>query len=586
MNESQRKPRAARFGPFELDYQAAELRRGAERIRLQEKPFQVLALLLERAGQVVTRDDLRRRLWPPDTHVSFDRNVNTAINKLRQALDDTLQSPHYIETLTKRGYRFIAPVLVSASLESPDDLAARSGGYSVAVLPLDNAGGDPETEYLADGITDGLIAYLSRLPGIRVMARSTVFRYKGQSVKIGDLARELNVQAALFGRILGREGKLEIDVELVEGRNGWRLWGEQYRRELSDLLAIQEEIAREISDKLRLHLNPEQEVKLRKRSTENTSAYQDYLRGRYHWNKMSEEGLRKGIEHFERAIREDPAFAPAYSGLADCYGMMAHYSRLAPREVMPKAKAAAAKAVALDENLAEGHAALAGILTYHEWKFAAAEAEYRRALELDPNYVVAHHRFGDLLSLVGRAEEAMEEFRRALELDPLSMVINMELAWNLYIARDYPRSLEQSLRTLEMDPTFASARFMLGLAYEQLEDFPKAIEAFEKARDGSGRNPTSLANLAHVYARAGKKRRALALLAELKAPSRSGFVLPSMIALVHTGLGDQSQALQWLDKAIEERDASLVWLKTEPRFDALRGSKKFQTLLKRIGFPD
>jgi TolB-like protein/Tfp pilus assembly protein PilF len=586
MAEAKEAARAARFGPFELDLGAGELLCGNSRIRLQEKPFQILALLLERKGQVVTREDLRRRLWAPDTHVGFDRNVNTAVNKLRQALGDSPRSPRYIETLAKRGYRFIAPVHVSVSQESPPDGTGHEHLHSVAVLPFEIAEGDPEMDYLADGITDTLISALSRLSGIRVMARTTVFRYKGRPLEIGTLARELNVHAALFGRIAARGGNLEIATELVEVRHGWRLWGEQYHRPVSDIQAIQEEIAREISDKLRLHLTREQEERLSQRSTENTVAYQDYLRGRYHWNKMTEEGLRKGIEYFERAIGQDPGYALAYSGLADCYGMMAHYNRLAPREVMPKAKVAAEKAVELDDRLAEGHASLAGILNFYDWDFAGAEREYRRALDLNPNYAVAHHRYGDLLSALGRAEEALAETRRALDLDPLSLVINMGLAWNLYIARDYRPSLEQSLRALEMDPALASAQFTLGLAYEQMEQFPKAIEAFESVRDGSGRNPTSLASLAHVYTRAGKKRLAMAVLKELTDPSRSGFVLPSMIALVYAGLGEKEQALAWLEKAFEHRDASLVWLKTEPRFDALRSLKKFRALLTRVGFPD
>ncbi len=585
MSESELRTRAARFGPFELDYPSGELRRGTERIRLQEKPFQVLALLLERAGEVVTRDDLRRRLWPPDTYVSFDRNVNTAINKLRQALDDTSRSPRYIETLSKRGYRFIASVRMTKAEESSTGPARRAAAHSVAVLPWQNTSGDPETEYLADGLTDGLIGYVSGLPGIRVMAHSTVFRYKGRPVDIATLARELNIQSALFGHIAAREGNLEIEAELVEAPQGWRLWGGHFRRPLSEMLAVQEEIAREISEKLRLQLNRDQQEWLAKRSTENAEAYQDYLRGRYYWNKMTEEGLRKGIEHFERAIRQDPGYALAHSGLADCYGMMAHYSRLAPREVMPKAKSAALKAIELDENLAEGHTSLAGIYAFHEWDFAAAEKEYRRALELNPNYAVAHHRFGDLLSLLGRPEEALAEIRRALELDPLSLVINMELAWNLFIARDYPRSLEQSLKTVEMEPGFASSQFTLGLAYAQLEEFPKALAAFKKSSEISGRNPASLANLAHAYARSGKKRLAHAMLKDLTDPSRRNFVLPGTIALVYTGLGDKEQALDWLERAFEERDASLVWLKTDPRFDSLRGAKKFQALLAKIGFP-
>lgn len=581
MNETIAPSQVARFGVFEADLRTRELRKRGLRLKLEEKPFQILELLLERAGELVTREALREKLWP-DTFVGFDRSLNTAINKLRQVLGDLAVNPRFVETRPRRGYRFIAPVEMPGAgmRSSPQPSEAID---SIAVLPFQNAGGDPEMEYLSDGLTESLIHSLSQLPEVRVMARSTVFRYKGREVDPQTVGRDLNIRVVLTGKVVRRNGTLIIGTELVDVDNGWRLWGEQYNRKLSDIIVVQEEIAKEISEKLRLRLTGGGKKRLGKRYTENTDAYRDYLKGRYYWNKMTEEGLKKSIGYFEQAIQKDPNYALAYAGLADSHSLFGFFSLLPPKEVMPRAKEAALKALAIDDGLAEAHASLAGIKKVYDWDWLAAEREYQRALELNPNYATAHHWYADYLSAVGRSQEALAEIQRAQELDPLSLVISMEVAWNLYMAREYDRAVEQSLKTLEMESDFSPAHYTLGLAYEQVARYEEAIAALQEARNTSGGNPVSLAALGHAYATAGRRREAMKTLNELRKISERSYVSPYWSAILYAGLGENAPAFEWLEKAYEERDVWLVWLKAEPRFDSLRSDPQFEDLLRRVG---
>jgi TolB-like protein/tetratricopeptide (TPR) repeat protein len=583
MNETLRTPgRSLRFGSFEVDLQARELRKRGIRLRLQEKPFQILELLLENAGSVVAREELRRKLWP-DTFVGFNRSLNTAINTLRYTLGDSADNPRFIETCQRRGYRIIAPVERIDGAHSREDSTVGVID-SVAVLPFRNDAADPETEYLSDGLTESIINTLSQLPGVRVMARSTVFRYKGREVDPQKVGRELMVGALLMGRVLQRGDALSVGIELVDVNNGWRLWGEQYKRRLSDIFMIQEEISRDISHKLRLHLAGEVNMRFARYYTKNPEAYHDYLKGRHHFNRMAEEGLKKAIAHFQQAIRKDSNFALAYAGLADCYSISGLYSLLPPREMMPKAKEAALNALRIDDTLAEAHASLAGILKGYEWDWAAAEKEYRRALELNPNYATAHHLYADFLSAMGRPEEGIREIYRAQDLDPLSLVISMEVGWNFYIAREYDRAIEHSLRTLELEPHFCPAHHTLGLAYVQLGRYEESINEIRRALDGSRGNPAPLAALGHAHAMAGNPRGAKEVLDTMGELSRYSYVSAYLSALVYAGLGEGQLAIESIARAIEERDSWLVWLKTEPRFDGLRSSPRFTELLRRIGF--
>jgi TolB-like protein/Tfp pilus assembly protein PilF len=573
--------RTVRFGAFDVDLQAREVRKRGLRLRLQEKPFQILEMLLERPGELVTRQELRERLWP-DTYVGFDRSLNTAVNTLRRALGDSPENPRFVETRSRRGYRFIAPVETSEAavpaISHPGE-AIRS----VAILPFENVGADPEMEYLSDGITESIISSLSQLPRVRVMARSAVFRYKGQGIDPQALGRDLRLHAVLTGRVVPYGDTLTIGAELVEVENGWRLWGEVYTRSLADIFAVQEDISREISAKLRLQLTGEEKKALAKRYTENVEAYRDYLKGRYYCSKMTPDALQKSVVSFQQAIEKDPHYALAYAGLADAYDLFAFFGLRPAQEVMPLAKEAALKALELDDALAEAHVALGSIRKVYDWDWLGAEQEYQRALELSPNYAAAHHAYADHLAAVGRTQEAISEIIKAQELDTLSLVYSMEIAWNWFMARDYERALEQSFKTLEMEPLFTPAQHTLGLAYEQLGKYDEAIAAFQRALAGSGGNPIALAALTHVYALAGRRRETTKKLNDLRQLSKTGYVPPYWMALAHAGLGEKDAAFEWLERAHGERDVWLVWLKREPRFDVLRSDPRLEHLLQRIG---
>lgn len=583
VEEVSRSIRGFRFGVFELDLQARELRRRGLKVRLQQKPLQILELLLERAGEVVTRKDLREKLWP-DTFVGFDRSLNTAVNSLRRALGDSPANPRFVETRSRYGYRFIAPVDTTSWTAG---LHAKNGQTldSIAVLPFQNLGGDPEMEYLSDGITESLIHTLSQLPEIRVMARTTVFRYKGKEIDPQMLAHDLNVRALLMGRMMQRGDLLTIGVELVDALKGWRLWGEQYNRKFSSIFEVQEEISKEISEKLRLRLTADEKKRLSKRYTTNAEAYQDYLKGRYYWNKMTEEGLNRGIAYFERAIRQDPAFALPYAGLSDSYALFAFFGIRPSREVMPKAEKAARKALEMDNTLAEAHASLAGILKSFHWNWEEATQEYKQALELNPNYATAHRWYADFLAALGRSKEAAREMERARELDPLSLVINMEVAWNLYMARDHVRAAEQALKTLEVESQFSPAYHVMGLAYEQMGKYPEAIAAFQRAQQGSVGNPIGLATLGYAYGRANRKPEARKILGELRTQAQHSYIPPYAYSIVYLGLGDKDQGLKWLATAYDERDVWLIWILCDPRLDLIRQESVFKDLLRQMNLP-
>jgi TolB-like protein/Tfp pilus assembly protein PilF len=571
-----------RFGKFEFDSRSGELRKQGRRIRLSGQPVQVLAKLLERPGEMVTRQELQHDLWPNDTFVNFEQSLNAAVKRLRQALSDSPQNPRFVETLARRGYRFIAPVSADTT-EGVDDIAVLPPVRSLAVLPFDNANGDPETEYLSDGITESLINSLSRLPAVRVMARSTVFQYKSGGLDPRTAGRKLNVQAVLVGRVITRGDTLLIAVELVDVRDGWQIWGEQYNRSLSGIFALEEEISREISGKLRLRLSGEDQSRLSKRFTENTEAYQDYLKGRYHLNRVTEDGLRKAIECFESAVGKDGSYALAYSGLAECYGLLAFFGLRAPAEVMPKAKEAALKALEFDHLLAEAHVSLAGVHKSYDWDWPAAEREFRKALELDPNHAMAHRLYASFLAAMGRPAEALREIEVAHQLDPMSLIINMEKAWNLYMARRFDDAIDQATHTLELSPEFVPARHTLAIALVAQHRYTEAAEAFKLAQTGSDANPATLAGLGCMLAASGRGEEAGAILCRMREMSGRGYLSPYWVAMLQAGMGQADQALESLEEAHRRRDLWLIWLKTEPRFDGLRGNSRFQDLLRRTG---
>ena len=584
MESSGHRPHTLRFGLFDLDLRSGELRKQGRRIRLEGQPVQVLIKLLERPGELISREDLRKELWPADTFVNFEQSLNAAVKRLRHALEDVPSNPRFIETLARRGYRFIAPV--SSATAGPAALASRPRAVeSLAVLPFVNVDADPEAEYLTDGIAESIINHVSRLAGLRVMARSTVFRYKDKAVDPRAVGRKLNVDAVLTGRVQQRGDALLVGVELVDVQNGWRLWGEQYNRKLADIFSVEEEISREISEKLRVRLNVADRTLLAKRYTESTEAYQDYLKGRHHMNRLTEDGQRKAIAYFERALERDPHYALAYTGLADSYGLLGFIGVARAADVMPKAKEAARRAIAIDDELAEAHASLAGVFKNYEWDWAGAEREYRKALELNPRFANGHRMYASYLAVLGRTEESVRASKRALELDPLSLPIRMEAAHNLYMGRQYERALEEALRALDLEPRFASTQSILGWIYHQLDRHNEAIAAVQSAMELSEAHPATTAGLIHILARAGRTEKARRHLAELEDSSRRRHVSPYWMALAYAGAGNTAAVLNELEKAYEQHDVILVWLGAEPRFDPLRQEPRFIELVQRIGLP-
>ena len=464
-------------------------------------------------------------------------------------------------------------------------LRSRKTLDSIAVLPFENASANPDAEYLSDGITESIIGNLTHLPKLRVMARSTVFRYKGRVADPQKVGNELNVRTVLTGRLLQRGDSLTIGTELVDVANGWRLWGEQYSRKLSDLLAVQEEIANEISKTLQLSLTGDERKRLSKRPTYDAQAYQDYLRGRFHWNKRTADGVKKGIEHFKKAIEKDPSYPLAYVGLADSYNILGFYAYAAPRDAYPKAKAAALRALEIDDALAEAQASLADVKLYYDWDWSGAEKEFNRVVERNPAYATGHLIYGDLLTAMGRFKEGMAETEKAQELDPLSMIINAGVGWCFYFARQYDKAIEQLRKALEMDQHFVPGHAWLGGAYLQQGLFSEGITELRAASEISGGSHLYIALLAHAYGVAGDKAQAQKILGQLKDQSARSYVSSYSIGEVCLGLGDRNQALDWLEKAYEERARALVMLKVEPKVDPLRSDPRFQDLICRMNFP-
>jgi TolB-like protein/DNA-binding winged helix-turn-helix (wHTH) protein/Tfp pilus assembly protein PilF len=640
--ESPRPAAVVRFGTYELSLQSGEVRKAGVRIRVQQQPMKLLELLLERPGEVVTREELRSRVWPSESFGDFDQAVNIAIAKLRSALGDSAENPRYIETLPKRGYRFIAEVSV-VEADTPTKrsepateglpvaepghqpqgtglpvahkprlwftrgvIAAlalvlilgiltawlfRSRGHaptgirSLAVLPLDNLSGDASQDYFADGMTDELITDLAQISALRVISRTSAMVYKGARKPLPQIARELNVDAVVEGTVLRAGDQVRITAQLIQAPDDKHLWAESYEGNVRDTLALQNKVARAIAEQIRINLNPHEQAALKNARVLNPEAYESYLKGRYFWNKRTANGLKVALAYFNQAIEEDPKYAQAYSGLADTYALLGdwQYAVMTPREALPKAKAAAMKALELDDSLSEAHNSLAFCLEGFDWDFGSAEKEFLRAIELNPGYATAHHWYAWHLSLVGRNSEAIAEMRKAENLDPLSLIINADLAELLLIAHLPDESIQQSRKTLEMDANFALAHNQMGQGYLEKHMFGEAVAEIQKAIQLSGGSPTFTANLARAYAASGQKAAAMEQLNDLKKRSASGDPHSSEIAMIYAALGNSDQAMTWLDKSYEQRFNPGILLR--PGFDPLRSDSRFQDLVRRIGLP-
>jgi TolB-like protein/Tfp pilus assembly protein PilF len=539
----------------------------------------LLILLVERHRQLVFRADIVKRLWDPGVFVDVEMGVNTAIRKLRQALGDSRESPAFVETISGKGYRFIAPV--NAVLPGRYQEAIES----VAVLPFANDSADPDAEYLSDGITETLINNLSQISNLRVVARSTVFRYEGKNIDPQKAGSDLHVRAVVSGRLLQRGSTLIVRAELMDVATGAQLWGGQYNRKPEDVFAFQDDLSREISEKLRLQLTGHEKHRLTKRYTEDAEAYRLYLKGRYHWNKRTPDDVQKAIEYFQQALEKDPAYSLAYAGLADTYAYLSFFNVIPSRQAMPKAKAAAAKALEIDHDLAEAHVSLGYVSFTYEWDWLAAGEHFEQALALNPAYCRAHTFYAFYLSSLGRSEEALAVAKRALDLDPASPAVSHSLAVQLYLARKFDRASKQAHDTLEMDANFAVSYAVLGEAYLSKGMYREGLSALEKYSTLSRGGAASLALLGYLHARSGERKKSLEMIEELKAASKQSFVPALFIALIYAGQEDKDQAFTWLDKAYEERFNRLSYLKVDVLWDPLRSDPRFTDLLRRVGIP-
>ncbi len=464
-------------------------------------------------------------------------------------------------------------------------LGASSGATidSIVVLPFENVGGNPDTEYLSDGITENLINSLSQISKLRVVPRTTAFHYKGQKADPDKIGKELHVAAIVTGRVTQRGDSFVISVELTDVNRQSQLWGEQYTQKMADVMAVQEKISRAITDKLKLQLSGSEQQKLSKRATENAEAYQLYLKGRYYWDKGTEESLVKAKDNFVQAIEKEPSYALAYSGLADTHAALAD-TFVPPREAMPKAKEAAEKAVALDDSLAEAHAALAIVKTFYDWDWAGGEKEFKRAIELNPNFAHAHHQYAWLLAYIGREDEAEAEFRRGIQVDPLSPLITTDLNVVFVVRHQYDLSIEQSRKAMELDPNFFLPHYTTGLAAMLKGDSALAIAELRKAMALTD-DPWIAGTLGLAYGRSGDKAQARKMLEDLQQRAKKRHVTPYWISLGYMGLGEKEEALRWLEKAYEERSAWMLFIKVDPTLDPLRSEPRFQAIVRKMNFP-
>jgi serine/threonine-protein kinase len=463
--------------------------------------------------------------------------------------------------------------------------STRAGGAldSIAVLPFVNATRDPETEYVSDGITESVINSLSRLPQLRVAARSSAFRYKGRADDPQKAGRDLNVRAVVSGKVLQRVDTLTVQADLVDVQSGSQIWGDHYDRKLSDILAIQSEIAKDISEKLRLRLTGEEKEKLKKRYTESTEAYQLYLKGRYAWEKRTAGDLKQSSEFFQKAIEKDPAFALAYSGLADSYAVLPSYSIMSPAEAYPRARAAARKALEIDDSLAPAHGTLGLVLSDYDHDWPAAESEFKRAIELDPTYATARFWYAQLLGSLGRPDESVNQIQRAREIDPFSAIIQANSVRVLVWARRFDRAIEEGRKAVRDNPTFPPAHFFLGLAYDGTGMIREAAAEYRRAADLLGQEPQGIWHRGRAEALEGKRAQALATIDELNDTAARRYVAPSYIATMFICLGDKDRAFEWLERACEDHSYDIVYLNVDPLFDGVRTDPRFPDLLRKAG---
>jgi TolB-like protein/DNA-binding winged helix-turn-helix (wHTH) protein/Tfp pilus assembly protein PilF len=618
------------FGPFRVDALRRILVREGTQVRLPAKAFEILLILLEERGRLVEKDELMRRVWADS--VVEESNLTVNMSALRKSLTENPGEHRYVVTVPGRGYQFVADVrqpeveanppttalrvetdrahaetqinsrsikkskqgiviligaLLATTLIIGYFLSARgpvetdeAGISSLAVLPFANNGDDPNAEYLSDGISESLINSLSQLPGLKVIARSSSFKYKGKELDLNETARTLGVEAILTGRVSQRDDRLVISVELVDARDKTQLWGEQYNRKATDLLQVQEEISHEIAEKLRLRLNAGERPQLAMSRTVNPQAYELLLRGRFHFNKGSDEGRKNAVDYYHQAIAIDPNYAPAYAELAYAYSILGHDGVISAKEALGQAEAAAVKAIELDEGLPEAHQALA----YNKqlaWDWSEAERQYKRAIELNPNYALAHASYSLFLALMGRHEQATGEAKRAKELDPVSIRTNIWVFNTYIIGRRYDQALEILKQMYELDPNHPLTQIYFGGLYTAMGRYAEAIDTFKKVNKLGDNTPSIRIYLGLTYAKAGQRDKARAYLNELQRTKE--YVSPTELATLCAALGENNQAFESLEKAYSEHDVQLQYLTADPFLDSLRSDARYQNLVERVG---
>ena len=580
------------FGPFRLDAAQHLLLRAGKVVPLTPKAFQTLLMLVQNNGRIVEKDELLKSIWPGTfvEEATLAQNVFT----LRKALGDA-EDEQYIQTIPKRGYRFVASVIksmdetagvpadqsgtVTTIVRPAGSIARERAISSLAVLPIANSSADPNAQYLSDGITERIVNTLSLLPELQVKACSTVLHYKGRDFDPQQAGRELTVDAVLVGRLLEVGENLLIRMELVDVIHGWQIWGAEYSQKLSEIHNFHGTVATDISEKLRLKLTGELGQRLFKPRVEKPEAYHFYLKGRYFLNMRTKDGYKKAIDCFEHAIEIDPCLALAYTGLADSYVLFDFYGLTAPWKTMPKARAAAARAVELDDELTEAHTSLASVKLVYDHDLLGAEREFKLAIRLNPQYSRAHDGYSHCLLAMGQIEESLAECKLALELEPFDLEINQHLGWHYLFARQYNLAIEQLQKTLAMEPDLYRARILLGIACGQRRLFSQAIVEFLRA-GLLEKTPVLSVFLGHAYAVAGEKE-ALKILDDLLEESTHSYVPPYSIALIYTGLGKQDEALEWLEKAFVEHSHWRGWLQLTPELDSLRSDPRFIDLVQR-----
>jgi TolB-like protein/DNA-binding winged helix-turn-helix (wHTH) protein/Tfp pilus assembly protein PilF len=632
--EPARVPGSIRFGEdFEFDFRAFRLRRCGRVLKLERIPTEILAVLIEQRGELVTREHIVERIWGKDVFLDTDNSINGAIRKLRQGLKDDPEEPRFIQTITGRGYRFIAPITESEEQEPPvvpisqppitepltvepatsrrpsvlaiaviliaamgaylwsraqSRPSASNGRLMLAVLPFENLTGDASQDYFSDGLTEEMISQLGDLDPkhLGVIARTSVMHYKHSQEPLNQIGRTLGVQYVLEGSVRRDSHRVRIAAHLIQTADQTHLWTREYDRELSNVFALQGEIAREIADQIQLTLGHIHEPAIPggqpAQSAKAFQAYDLYLQGRYFWNKRTAQGLQQAIEYFQRAVDEDPEYARAYAGLAESYALMGGYGGLPPKEFMPQARAAARRALEIDEQLPEAHTALAIIAQNYDWDWETAEKEYQRAIQLDPNYATGHHWYAECLALQGRFGEAFPEIENARQLDPLSLIIATDYGAILYFSRQYDRAIERFRGVLDREPDFPRAH-MLVWAYVQKGLFTDALADAEAWRRRDNSPPWSWAMIAYAAGRSGDQARAQLALEQLEELERHRTLDSLSFAVAYIGMGNNDKALVRLEKAYLEHSSSLTALKVDPTYDPLRSDPRFQNLVRRVG---